>query len=189
MTTLVDVLRQAQEETAEAMRELADEPGGLLHHPGRKDGYLVIRVRPGKRRLGSAWHIVRMVWTGTQWRRRQRHVRMTDRDGYSDAAIREAARRAPDHAESYVAWEHQARELRRRYRRLSTALARLDARDAAEPDADIAEVGVPEPARIVLREHGVHQKSDVAVWSARELRALEGVGPATVQRLSAYVGE
>jgi hypothetical protein len=149
----------------------------------------VIRARPGKRRLGSAWHVVRMVWDGAQWRRQARHVRMTDRDGYSDAAIRGAARGAPDHAESYVAWEHRARELRRRYRRLSTALARLEARDAAEPDADVASVGVPEPARIALREHGVQWTSDVAVWSARELRALEGVGPATVRRLSPYVGE
>jgi hypothetical protein len=36
MTTLVDVPRQAQEDTADAMRDLADEPGGLLHHAGRK---------------------------------------------------------------------------------------------------------------------------------------------------------
>lgn len=96
---------------------------------------------------------------------------MTDADGYSEAAIREAARGAPDHAESYVAWECRARELRRRYRRLGNALARLEARDAAE-DTDIAELGVPETARAVLREHGVHRTSDVAAWSARELRAL-----------------
>lgn len=38
MPKVVDVLRQAQDEAVEAMRDLADEPGALLHHPRRKDG-------------------------------------------------------------------------------------------------------------------------------------------------------